>query len=271
MFRSSSRTHAEPVALSGGATQASPWRPTIRKIKQGLFSSKDDPLSSGDHPCTGTTVTTTQPLNETPQEADASLSRTASFGSRPTKVSTLARTRTTRSRERSKGSSEVPNSKGFVFIKRSASVSRSKSRKHRPTESQGALLHDLTDSDCLGQLGTITPYIPKHAASDFSKSTKQQKTQELAPPQSSTTPYTPTHAASDFSKIRLAPKIADANPTPAKSRGPSLQQEENNDYQLFLAAARAAAARTYNTTGVISPNRACPPASSNMRAIIAKY
>ncbi|KAF8861731.1 hypothetical protein BDZ45DRAFT_687276 [Acephala macrosclerotiorum] len=284
MFRNSSRSHADPVEVLSGASQTSPWRPTLRRIKRGLFSNKDSSHLSEDHPRIRSAATTTQPLSESLDETDAHLSRTASFesfGNGTEKVSTLSsRSRTTRSRERPKKGLKQPlSSKSFTFR---PSSSRSRSRRHRPTESQGRLLDsDMTALNYPHQQEITGPYIPKHAASDFSKSTKQQKAKE--PKRTpSTTAYTPTHAASDFSKLKLAPKMADApqqtlKPAPQQSSKPASitpaaqKEEENSDYQIFLAQARAAAARTYNTTGVISPNKACPQVPAKMQQIAAKH
>ncbi|CZR63267.1 uncharacterized protein PAC_13164 [Phialocephala subalpina] len=281
MFRNSTRCHVDPVEVSSGASQASPWRPTLRRIKRGLFSNRENPLLSEDHAGAGPAMTTDPQLNQSLQDADAYLSRTASFvsfGNGPRKVpafSSRSRSRTTRSRERPKGPKEPLRSRTFTFTKQSSSGSRS--RRHRPTESQGGLLaNNLIDDD---EQEITGPYIPKHAASDFSKSTKQHKAKE--PKRTpSTTAYTPKHAASDFSKLKLAPKMAD---TPSQTPRSAPQQaskavpitppneDDNNDFQLFLAQARAAAARTYNTTGVISPNKSRPQVSSKMQQIVAKH
>ncbi|KUJ07003.1 uncharacterized protein LY89DRAFT_375047 [Mollisia scopiformis] len=271
MFRSSSRSQSDPVAASSEASQPSTWRPSLRGIKKGLFSNKDDPQSSKD-PRIGTAATTGPPLSASLQEADAYLTRTTSFvssGYGPSKASSFKRSQTTRGREQPRTSREPLGSKGFTLIKQSGS----RSQRHRPTESQGGLLCDLVDLD---QQET-GPYIPKHAASDFSKSTRQKNQGQIVI-QPSSTPYTPTHAASDFSKIKLAPKMADAAATPIQSRDaapitPPAKLDDSNDYQVFLAAARQAAARTYNTTGVMSPNRPkpCPQVSQKMKEIVAKH
>lgn len=259
MFRNN-RFSSDVVAEVGEQTQAS-WKPNLRRIQKGLFS-KDGSLSSNDY--ASTAAASNGPPNTTLQDKDAYLTRKTSLvssGYAPRRAATVSKPRTSDSRD----------PKAFTFLKSSASASKSRTRQHRPTESQGGL---LVESRISNQQGN-KPYVPKHAASGFSRSTQRQKGPQGLPSSPSTPavlPYIPTHAASDFSKIKLPTKMTEADPKPIVA-SPTTIEDASNDYQLFLAAARAAAARNYNTTGVISPNKPkpCPQVSEKMKEIVSKH
>jgi hypothetical protein len=88
--------------------------------------------------------------------------------------------------------------------------------------------------------------------------------------------YVPKHAASDFSKMKLPLKVDHNQPfQPGDNvtirHAAYVPSDEFTDYQNFIASARITAARTYNSHGIWSPNNATPKTSKVMDDIMANH
>jgi hypothetical protein len=118
------------------------------------------------------------------------------------------------------------------------------------------------------------------AAADFSKTSHLRQTppqeREQKRPVAAGAAYVPKHAASDFSKMKLPSKVEHDQPLQPGDNvtiRPTTYEPSDGftDYQNFIASARITAARTYNSHGIWSPNKATPKVSRVMDDIMANH
>jgi hypothetical protein len=117
-------------------------------------------------------------------------------------------------------------------------------------------------------------------AADFSKTNHLRQTppqdREQRRPVAAGAAYIPKHAASDFSKMKLPPKVDHTQPLQPGDNvtiRPAAYEpsDEFTDYQNFIASARITAASTYNSHGIWSPNNATPKTSKIMDDMMANH
>jgi hypothetical protein len=313
MFRSSIRSFGEPVGISPVPFEVSDtprhnsiWRPTLRRIKRGLFPNKS-PLEPNSNETGPNYTTSNLPCNGKNQQwLHNTKPVTTSCGDRVTSRHIQPNgLDTNTSRECTQGSRELNQSRGFNFIKRSLSKS-----KQRASGSDTASLvaepnwRIERESEPKGLRPTSAIYIPGHLSSSFSKTTEQRRPQQRereltestaadfsktshlrqTPPQdreqrrhvAAGAAYVPKHAASDFSKMKLPPKVDHNQPLQPGDNvtiRPAAYEpsDEFTDYQNFIASERITAARTYNSHGIWSPNNATPKTSKVMDNIMASH
>ena len=312
MFRNSIRSYGEPEGISpvpfevsGTPRQNSIWRPTLRRIKRGLFPNKS-PLEPNSNETGPNYTTSNLPCNGKNQQwLHNTKPVTTSCGDRVTSrhIQPSGLDANT-SRECTQGSRELNKSRGFNLIKRSLSKS-----KQRAFGSDTASLvaepnwRIERESEPEQIRPTSAIYIPGHVSSGFSKTTErrpQQRERELTestaadfsktshlrqtPPQdreqrrpvAAGAAYVPKHAASDFSKMKLPPKADHDQPLQPGDNvtvrpAPYEPSDEFTDYQNFIASARITAARSYNSHGIWRPNNATPKTSKVMDDIMANH
>jgi hypothetical protein len=313
MFWNSVRSYGEPVGISpvpfevsDTPRQNSIWRPTLRRIKRGLFSNKSPLERNNQQTEPNYTISNLSYNGENQQWLDDMEPATTRRGDRVTSTYIQLRSLDANtSRDRTNGSKDLNQSGGFSFIRRTLSKS-----KRRAFGSDTASLVAEPNWRIERELEpeqirpTSAIYVPDHVASDFSNMTAQRTPQqqereltgsaqadlsktshlrqtppqdrEQRPPVAASAAYVPKHAASDFFKMKLSPKVGLVQPLQPGDNvtiRPAAYQSSDNftDYQKFIASARITAARTYNSHGILSPNKAIPKTSKVMDDIMANH
>ncbi len=307
MFRSRSTTRSrgpQPIPVpapiqyghqnEGKSATKRGWKPSLRRIKNGLFSSKDATQTPEHRSPQETTYATPSPKSKNifqrkskkPQQAPVvetppARPRYAKVNA-PNRPPSPGRPKTSREKS-SKGidvlrktlTREGTSTSGLQNFNRSATQEQ---------EERGPILRPDPQ-----YYSGASAYAPKHAPTDFRHNTRQRRTQtEVERPK--TAAYVPKHAATDFYKMNMTASASTTNlsqheapgEAPTETTDPVIQEmpaaapavepeEENNDFQNFLRESRLAAAQSYNSYGVISlgyPNRLNSETSRVMDNII---
>ncbi len=274
----------------------SSWKPNLRRIKHGLFPSKEDEeYQAGEQYTTRAHVSNVKSQYRQVDSAWMS-TQAADESAMPRNIQILPPRLIEPPRERPKGPRQPKDPKGFTF--REFPLAKSKSQPDvadrwstgssiasllppgmdgkeelevRPTTSAYTPTHDASDFSNfieyrklgLGdELQNSMSYVPQHAEAYFTKPIEQGSQELRAEPAMSLkpAPHIVQHAVSDFSKLDMTRGVgADL---------PSLR-DESNDHQIFLDQSRIAAGRAFNSSRMSPPYKTMPRTSEAMNKIVA--
>jgi hypothetical protein len=247
-----------PACRPDDPRKGSKWKPAFQRIKQGIFSGKGAArldISSPSPPV---------PLNEIDEQCLNQRTQSQAVGKdgrNPLSKYFRKESQTTPQPECPTEPPELNDTKGHNFFRRR--LTRSKRKDHAATNEFAQLPQhkrrhaDLTkppaaahgpkqgrpwEEESLLQRPATTAYIPQHAASDFKRMSiggPQLERYTSQDEQASMTPLNPGH--------------------PVTVRPVAFQpDDESGDFQNFLAQSRAEAVRTYESSGLRSPNKILP-------------
>jgi hypothetical protein len=312
MFRNSIRSFGEPVGIfpvafevSDTPRQNSIRRPTLCRIKRGLFSNKSPLERNNQQTEPNYTISNLSYNGENQQWLNDMELATTRREERVTSTNIQLRSLDANtSRAHTNGWKDLNQSGGFKLIKRSLSKSKQRVFGSDTASLVGDQRGPIERESGPEQIRpTSAICIPGDVPSDFSnmtaRRTPQQRERELTgsaanfskPSHLRQTPprdreqrrpvaagaaYVPKHAASDFSKMKQFPKSDydhPLQPGDSVTIRPAAYEpsDESTDYQNFIASARITTARTYNSHGIWSPNVATSKASRVMDDIIANH
>jgi hypothetical protein len=246
------------------------WKPALQRIKRGIFSSKGPsrPDLSSPNPPLPLNEIDQQRLNQQTQPSTASRDARNPLHRYFRKDSLKAP-----QPEHSRDPTEMNDSKGNNFFRRRLTGSKRKDDV-ATNESQQ---HKRRHTDLPRPISTA--HGPKRSGKPWEAEPLLQRPATAA--------YIPQHAASDFKRMSIGrpqlqhytsqedqPSMCPFNPGHPVTVRPVVFQpdDESGDFQNFLAQSRAEAARTYESSGLGSPNKILPTeAEKIMTEIEANY
>jgi hypothetical protein len=227
------------------------WRPTLRRIRRGVFSHKGTPQPA---------IISPNPsllLNEVSQLRLSQRTRQSTEGGEtrnPSYKHFRKESQTGPPPERRQTPRELNDSKGYNFFKRK--LTKLKRHEKGSKENVQPHQHKRRHTDLARPISTV--YVP----------TQKPVEREPLLQRPSTAAYIPQHAAADFKRMsNYGPQLERYAFLDEEIRSASLQpghpvtvrpvafepDDESGDYQNFVAQSRAEAARTYESSGLRPP------------------
>ncbi|KAH8795402.1 hypothetical protein BGZ57DRAFT_998579 [Hyaloscypha finlandica] len=227
------------------------WRPTLRRIRRGVFSHKGTPQPA---------IISPNPsllLNEVSQQRLSQRTRQSTEGGEtrnPSYKHFRKESQTGPPPERRQTPQELNDSKGYNFFKRK--LTKLKGHEKGSKENVQPHQHKRRHTDLARPISTV--YVP----------TQKPVEQEPLLQRPSTAAYIPQHAAADFKRMsNYGPQLERYASLDEEIRSASLQpghpvtvrpvafepDDGSGDYQTFVAQSRAEAARTYESSGLRPP------------------